>query len=297
MRTLVLLLLLFPAVASAQTASFQFTVTDDKFDLSAADCGTELVVQWTANKGSTATACEDLEIWITPGSSCQEDGPGGTDLLAIPAPNLESGTGTVTFQVDNLPVFNDTDGQCGAQRTSTLSLCGRFSMPQSSGIGLPSCGSNNLVLADKIPVIYDGLPPPAPTLSRVEAQDEALQASVAPKGDTTELFLEWQLASADPAGEWKPTAAVAIGAALRITGLVNDTQYRVRARARDDAGNTSDASNVELGTPRNSAGFFETYKAAGGEETGGCTAVGGGLGSTAGLLAVMALAGLRRARR
>jgi len=60
---------------------------------------------------------------------------------------------------------------------------------------------------------------------------------------------------------------------VTIDGLTNEASYEVVAYAVDAADNASVASEPLLGTPRKTVGFFGQYRAAGGEERGGCASV------------------------
>lgn len=80
----------------------------------------------------------------------------------------------------------------------------------------------------------------------------------------------------------------------RIEGLVNGDTYEVRVFAFSEADNQSDPSLVVTASPVPVNDFFETYKAAGGVEEGGCASGTAGpvaIGAVALLLAALARRG------
>jgi uncharacterized protein (TIGR03382 family) len=73
---------------------------------------------------------------------------------------------------------------------------------------------------------------------------------------------------------------------LVVTGLTNGVTYRLQATVIDAAGNESTPSATVEATPVKSNGLFDAYKDAGGEESGGCAATGGGIAGGAMLAAL-----------
>jgi uncharacterized protein (TIGR03382 family) len=71
-----------------------------------------------------------------------------------------------------------------------------------------------------------------------------------------------------------------------VTGLQNGVMYRLQATVIDAAGNESTPSATVDATPVKSNGLFDAYKDAGGQETGGCAATGGGIAGGAMLAAL-----------
>jgi uncharacterized protein (TIGR03382 family) len=71
----------------------------------------------------------------------------------------------------------------------------------------------------------------------------------------------------------------------RFDGLVNTVTYAVTARTFSKAGNPSDPSDAVDGTPQHVNDFWDTYKADGGRDDGGCA------GGPAGPLALVLVAG------
>lgn len=79
-----------------------------------------------------------------------------------------------------------------------------------------------------------------------------------------------------------------------VRGLVNGLTYGVAVVAYTDAETASEPSNVLTGMPQLTSGFWETYKADGGRETGGCSS---GAAGPVGLLVLAGALSLARRRK
>jgi hypothetical protein len=139
----------------------------------------------------------------------------------------------------------------------------------------------------RLPVVIDK--PGTPTLTSVTPGEEALNVSWdAPSPGQRETY-EVTAVPVDPSLASTVVSGRASAENLRVGGLVNGVAYNVSVRAFSDADNPSDPSNSLQGTPQPVDDFFETYKAFGGRETGGCGNGGVGLLALAGAAALLAL--------
>jgi hypothetical protein len=270
-----LLTLLLCSVPLTARAQLQLGIdSDTSASFSPSGCGRAFSVSWTY--AGTGAACSALTVWLTTGTCGDAPTTGDHQVLSEDAAALlVQRTGTSTFSTTDLPTFDSTaDGgvACGDAVTRTWRLCGYVEVPGFTGFGT-ACGSNNQkVRSSSVTVSYDGLPPDAPTLGAVTSQDGALRASVENvAGDAVEVRLGARVAGSS--GDFALSDRVAVAGStvfVTIDGLENDRQYEVVAYAVDAADNASEASEPLLGTPRRTQGFFGQYRAAGGDERGGC---------------------------
>jgi len=270
-----LLLLAAPLTANAQLQLSINSGTTASF--SPAGCGNSFSVSWSY--AGTTTACSPLTLWVTAGTC--GDAPATGDFQGASedaASLLVQRTGTATFSTMDLPGFKSgSDGgvACGEAVTKTWRLCGYVESPGFTGFAT-ACGSNNQKIRNTSSTVsYDGLPPDAPTLESLQSQDGALRAGVGDvPGDAVEGRVGARLAGS--AGDFRLSERVAVSGDtvyVTIDGLTNEASYEVVAYAVDAADNASVASEPLLGTPRKTVGFFGQYRAAGGEERGGCASV------------------------
>lgn len=119
-------------------------------------------------------------------------------------------------------------------------------------------------------------------------------------GDCTSATL---IAGEDPPAGLADCGSTNSKAATSVTakGLMNGTSYAVAVASEDLVGNTSKLSNVTCGVPQEVTGFYEAYRAAGGEAGGGFFACSfsparGGAYGALGALALAAAALWRRRR-
>lgn len=290
------------AQPSSLTLRFQANTSQNSLSVGRGDCpGRDISV--TYELAASATVCEDLTLFVTTAASCASEPPtanSATDFVidTIPRSSLGAGTtsrtGTLTFDVGELPIFFEGRNACETELEATHRIC---AVTQQPGGTLVNCDSPQALKASPLTVTYDSKPPAAPAL-------------VAPVASGDSVFRP-RLAS--PAAEIndyrvtaRPTAGAADGGTLverasgwtaregiaEIRNVENGVAYTLTAVARDAAGNESQPSVEVLSTPQPTKGFLDAYDAAGGEETGGCTASGGGLVA----VALLAVAGALRAR-
>ncbi len=283
-KAALLSVLLFAVPAAAQlTLQVQGT---DRVGVSPSSCGSQLTANWTA--AFTGTTCSSLEFWATTAATCGDTAAAGDAALATVATPLTATTGQFTFDVSELPSFSGTGGlACGtAGEERDNRICGAVKV--APGI----CGSGETTTkVSTAPVVrYDGKAPPVPVIEAIIPLDGALSVRAVGSGDASILRVELRpLGSTDDFAVRGEYSAQQTG--VRITDLLNDVEYEVRVSALDEAGNVSAPSASGTGTPRQSEGFFGSYKRNGGQEEGGC-------GAAAGAPTVLALlSGLLLSRR
>ena len=268
-------LLLLPSVALAQTTPDLFYVDgkpdNANFTTSAAlvtnDCDHIARITWTPGR----TSCASTRVWLTT-ASCGTD-PGSNDKSLAVSGN------SAAITIRDLPVFQATDGGtavgCPLNTTQPYTVCGNYKVIDS----FSQCNSFQTI--NPATIKYKGSPPPPPTLTEVLDQDSALTVRATTNdADTVHIHVDIRVADAGTnfsldVGDFTPDQT-----GVRVSGLVNGVTYDVQTRAEDAAGtpgNFSDPSNILQGTPVASYGFFDKYKQLGGEDTGGCASVPGGL--------------------
>jgi hypothetical protein len=287
MRFLFVGLLLFASTALGQTLSLtvdNITDTAKVIGLNSEDCGDTLQVRWTFTNG---VACQAMQLWVTTSGSCKDEpGTGDYELQEVPASSVNTpGNLFREIQVDKLPLFTATDGGAGtcstAQVEQTMRVCASTTVQNS----LLQCDTIVRVTSPVL-VRFDTQPPPKPTIDAVTPRDSALGVTVSAEEDAT-ILVTATLLDAD-GGTGTVVASdetTAVEGLANLEGLENGVTYQVIARATDVAGNSTDSDPSE-GTPILSNGFFAAYRGAGGQETGGCGAAGGGLAGGAVLAAL-----------
>ncbi|GEL69787.1 MXAN_2561 family MXYO-CTERM-anchored protein [Myxococcus virescens] len=279
MRLTLVGLLLFASTALGQTVTFSATgdiIQNDQIVVSQENCGLDRTVNWTRVAGN----CDVLHLWLSNESSCT-GAPGAGDLsldeISVTDTRL---TGSVTFNASEALVADGA--KCESQTsTKTFRLCATTRRPLGIGCeeSFTSIGSPS-----NLSFIYDPEPPAAPETPSVTGLDAALSVSVKVPSDA--VFMEVQVLQFVPgedggvgAGEVISTKRqVSSNAVFRMDqGLENGVEYAVQAIAIDRAGNQSEPSPAATGTPIASNGFYQGYLGAGGTETGGCAAAGGGI--------------------
>jgi uncharacterized protein (TIGR03382 family) len=285
MRTLLITAaVLVSTVASAQSQlTLRFANGAETVSVSPGDCASRrIVVTWTS---ALTNPCEDLSLWLAPGTDCKESASAqGTSqsLDSVSRTTLgTSRTGTIEFDVSELP-FSTTGGDggtvsCGVTGVEQeFRICGATRVPESF-----SCTSSTPVTkASPGKITYDAKPPSAPTIKSVAQLDQALRVQVEGTTDVNLVRLEVWL------GEDRVTSKEQGPGSIQVEDLENDVLYQLRAYAIDAAGNVSETAATAEGTPTKTFGFYEKYRLAGGQETGGCGATGGGLAGGA-MLAVL----------
>ncbi|MCY1015329.1 MXAN_2561 family MXYO-CTERM-anchored protein [Pyxidicoccus sp. MSG2] len=287
MRFLFVGLLLFASTALGQTLSLtvdNITDTAKVIGLNSEDCGDKLQVRWTLSGG---VACEDMQLWVTTSGSCKDEpATGDQELQAVAVSSVNSpGNLFREVPVNGLPLFTATDGgtdTCStAQVEQTMRVCASVTVINS----FSQCDTL-IKVTSPVLVRFDTKPPPKPTIDAVTPRDSALGVTVSAEEDST-VVVTATLPNADGGtGTVVSTdETTAVEGLANLEGLENGVTYQVTARATDVAGNSTD-SDPSTGTPVKSNGFFQAYVGAGGQETGGCGAAGGGLAGGAVLAAL-----------
>lgn len=281
MRNLLLLTaVLLSSAASAQTVQLRLSTGQDTRSFGPKTCTGNVSVTWTRS----GTACDQLSLWLTqPGKDCGDSpATGDVSLDAIPRDTFLSQSGTGTFLVDlgQLP-FPTTDGGggCGSlAQDATFRLCGATKTP--SGLYGETCST--VTRATGMKFVYDGTPPAAPSITSADGLDQALLAQVSEPTGATVIELHVLRDGAEVT-----TVRQDVGrGGIRVEELENEVTYQLVAYAFDQAENQSVASEAKEATPTKTNGFMEEYINAGGKETGGCGAAGGGVVGSAVLAAL-----------
>jgi hypothetical protein len=248
-------------------------------------CGSQLHILWgplTVN----GTVCTGPRFWIS-NTACDQEGPTGDDRLLTPEPSTTDRNGTFSFNVNDLPIFNQSDGAvpCGSLSLNRNAyVCGFLKFNSFA------CSTSDQPFhAPAVTIQYRGVPPSPPDISG-SALDGAIEITVNTNtdGNTVHVWLREQ-----GTGDFQDTAQIPSDrTGVRISGLQNQTTYEVYGTYDDGVGNVSAPSQTLALTPLASEGFYGTYRGAGGQETGGCgSALPGALGIP------LALGGYRLLRR
>jgi hypothetical protein len=164
-------------------------------------------------------------------------------------------------------------------------------------------GGTPVAFASASVTISTTIPPP-PVITEVTPGDSALNvtwgagtATTTATGDTYSYQLTADMvgtttAVTDPNAPHLSSMYTSTSA--RFGGLVNTVVYAVTARAFSKAGNGSAPSAAVNGTPLPVNDFWDSYKAAGGRDSGGCTS---GLAGPLALALVAGALALSRRRR
>lgn len=272
----------------------------DTYTFGAGACNDTLTLRWSNTLTfalSNQCGQNPLKLWASAGSSCA-DAPVASDLRFTDVPSTtvdQLRQGNFTVKLSELPDFKSavaTDGgtvlPCGSSTpfTKTHVICGSAEYALPSGIG---CASTTKMAAIPLKLVYDTLPPSAPTISEFTAQDSAVRVGFSVDSDTSTVLVEVKGPTDLDYFEKGETTATATY--IRAEGLTNNTLYDVRLRAKDGAGNVSEPSGEVQVTPIRTVGFWGFYKDAGGTDGGGCST---GLGLAPLLLLAFAF---RRSRK
>jgi hypothetical protein len=305
-------LVLFAAIAAgsawAQTttnlprlAIVQDGTSADTVTIGVSGCNETIPLLWTNTLTFLLTnQCSQspLKIWASEGSSCPES-PGSNDfaIADVPSSTVDAiKSGRTSVRVADLPGFSraaasdgGTELPCGSATpfTKTHVICGSASYALLAGI---SCATATKLAATPLKIIYDTQPPTAPKVTEYAAQDQAVRVGFTVDSDTSKVLVEARGPDdLDYVSRGETTASATY---VRAEGLTNNVVYKVRLRAKDVAGNVSEASDppIEV-TPIQTLGFWGAYKQAGGTDAGGCST---GVGLAPLLLVAFAL---RRPRK
>lgn len=283
MRLTFAVLLLSASTALAQTQSVTFTATGttiqgNEIVVSKADCANDRQVTWTR---TTATLCDTLYLWLSADTCSAEPGATSVTLREISKSDTVT-TGTISLNMSDALVKAGTT--CEAQtENKTFKLCASVRPFNSTNSSCETTATS--IGTPAISFILDPKPPNAPELPGVTGLDSALSVSVTAPSDSSLLRVEVVELVAGEGDAGTETAGDVVASkeqttdntVFRMEGLENEKKYGVRAFALDKAGNQSGASPLATGSPIPSNGFYAAYRQAGGEETGGCGAGGGGL--------------------
>lgn len=280
MRLTLVGLLLFASTALGQAVTFTAAgdiLQGDEIVVSRANCDLDRTVNWTRVAGN----CDVLHLWLSDEASCSgEPGSGDLSLAEIPIANTQL-TGVVTFNAANALAAGGA--ACASQTaTKTYRLCATTRrQAQFTGVCEESFVS---IGTPTYKFIYDPEPPAVPDAPTVTGLDAAL--SVAVKVPSDAVLMEVHVLRFAPGEDGGVGDSEVISTKQQVSantifrmdqGLENGVEYAVQAVAIDRAGNRSAPSDAATGTPIASEGFYGGYLGAGGAETGGCAAAGGGI--------------------
>jgi hypothetical protein len=298
-RLALLLALLSPAAALAQTTPAAGTVVISPATFGSADCTSttaKVGLTWTSSSTPVAGANEIYRVWVSTDTSCPSTGTptGATQLPGeLPGGDIAAVTATQSY----LPTLTRSDfitkaGITGITRCTTDKTIYVCVQHLASGGTAKDVATGNALLQVE--------PPPVPINVVVSPGDSA-------------LFVGWEAGTKKPDGTTSTVAAVSynvtavaqanaldtrtknsVNTSYRIDGLVNDRTYGVTVASVSAGGNVSAATNAVFGTPLLVNGFWEQYTDAGGHEPGGCGGGPAGLVALLGVALALALRGLRR---
>jgi uncharacterized protein (TIGR03382 family) len=280
MRNLLLLTAVFlSSAAFAQPVQLRLSNGQETLSFGPKTCSGRVSVTWTR---TSTIICEQVSLWLTqPGKDCGDSpATGDVSLDAITTTVLQqSSTGTFLVDVSLLPFpITDGGGGCGSlTQDATFRLCGATKL-----LGGLANECTTVSRASGMKFVYDGTPPAAPVIEDAQGLDEAVLADVSEPTGATVIELH---VSRDGAEVTTVRQDVGKGA-IRVEGLENEATYQLVAYAFDQAENQSAASEAKEATPTKTNGFMEEYVNAGGKETGGCGAAGGGVVGSAVLAAL-----------
>lgn len=289
MRLVLAALLLAPAVAFGQLG-ISLTlegVSDPSAPLvkAGSSCEDTVRVTW-AIPAIGASACDELQIWATTAACGDRAGTGDTTIAEYTQAELFSvNQATESVLVRELPNFTAERVCPAADKEDTVRICATVKTQNALG----QCDQFVRELSEP-EIIYDPVPPAVPTIAEITPLDGALSVQVELPEDAPSFVLEYSTSGSGftQRGPFSSNPA-------RLDGLENNTEYIVRAKAVDEAGNVSTESAELRGTPVLTEGFFGRYREAGGLENGGCSTAGGGL-SLLGAAMALAAGALRRRR-
>ncbi|AGC44268.1 fibronectin type III domain-containing protein [Myxococcus stipitatus DSM 14675] len=289
MRHIFVVLLLTASTALGQSVTFTgAAIQDGEISVSLDDCAKKIPVTWT----KTGTLlCGDLTLFLTKGSCSAED-PGASGNKVLKTIKQSDSITTEAIELQMSVVLAEGGLTCAAQTANVVyKLCASTKV-QTISTGLCPDKPSSVGKPD-VNFILDPIAPEAPPAPAVTGLDSALSVSVAPTSDTTRLKVEVvEMTQGDDGGVATPGEVVRSkeqvtpNNVFRMDGLENGKTYGVRAIAFDKAGNQGKASELATGAPIASNGFFDEYVDAGGQETGGCGAGGGGLAVGAAMAAL-----------
>lgn len=289
--------LLLPALASAQTTSSAFTITetnDSDQKVNIAECqgapADGLIFHWTVPNftvsGTFALIASDQSACPTGSSSTAHNVTIADGISATTASGSYPQSGNV-----NVPtLLSQLQINCNGAATAVY-FCVNYAPGTGAAVANAVTGSLALDLAV----------PPVAVISTVTPGDSALNVTwtisggSATDGGTVGQASSYEItATSQLDGGDKHTITVTGGNSARIGGLTNGTPYDVTMVAISPGGNRSADSAPVAGTPQQMEDFWRLYRDSNGREQGGCAT--GAAGALA-LILVVPLALRRRRRR
>ena len=272
----------------------------DTYTFGPGACGDTITMRWSNTLTTNVASCSQnpFKLWASETDCADTPGTGDKRYDDVPAATVQGiRAGSWTLKLAELPGFANvpTDGGtqavCGSTGLSkTHHICGNIEYTLFTG---QFCGTTGTKLAaHSFKLVYDTLPPTAPTITSSAAEDKAVRINFEYDSDTSNVTVEVRESSDAGEGEYRQlNETVATNKLIRGSGLQNTVAYDVRIRAKDAAGNVSEPSDAVTITPIDTLGFFAYYQEKGGTDAGGCST---GLGLIPTLIGLWAL---RRARK
>lgn len=307
-RAWLIVLLAMPAIVAAQTAptpsagQITFpTVVHSGTDgfINAAECvGGTIELSWAPEASTTVITGYQLYATNktgTTGSCPKTNGDkGDTSLLAGPVGVIITNDLTnpmldVEFATSLIATQALGSGACDNTSDVNIGLC----IQATNGGADVATARGTLTLSRSAPN--------APASASASAGENALRVSW-PESQGNPA-VEYYIAEALTGPSIDPTQTATVSGSsgpvgtneARIGGLTNGVIYEVRVTAYSTADNASDPVFAGTASPAPVNDFWETYRAAGGREQGGCASGAGAAGALA-LLAIASLVALRRRR-
>jgi len=269
-RLLYLCLLGVSAAAGAQTLTLSFSSgAEQDWVVGSAACANTFDIHWRYVSGTRMACSSGLKVWASPHSCADTDSR--VDLFSIASNSAEFLTGYRNMALSSLPGFGGEPqcGELGIQRRHYI--CAEVALADSMG----NCNNNPEKLsADPISVVYKTTPPPAPVMKGAEGYDGRATIHFSAPGDYLKEVL-LLLSTEEGDNPLKGKQEEPSRGSVSVSGLEDGVLYTFFLRTVDKAGNTSPPSApIEVTTVRTD-GFWDIYKAKGGEN-GGCHSAGQG---------------------
>jgi len=279
MRLTLAVSLLFASTALGQSVTFSGTaIQSNEIVVSKDDCTNTRQVTWTR---TGTLSCDTLYLWLS-NDTCT--GTPGADDVSLKDIAQSDATSTGTLSLKMSDALTKVGRTCAdVDKEVSFKLCATTKKLEGE-ITTTCADTESSVGTPSVTFRYDPLPPGAPDAPAVTGLDSALSVAVTAPSDATQLRVQIVTLTAGEDGG-TPTAGEVLSTkdqttdntTFRMDNLENGVEYGVLAYALDRAGNVSKASALATGTPIPSNGFWDAYIGAGGKETGGCGAGGGGI--------------------
>ncbi len=265
MRFLVGLSLVVPFAAFGQSLNLKVNGVGDTSSAPALTTN-NCTDTFQVNATQVGATCSGPTYWITTSSSCGDSPSSANFDLTFDVDSF----GNKTIAVSDLPFFRGADGgiPCPRAATQDHKVCGTFTTPTLSGC-------TTIVHQSSSPTVrWKGAPAAVPSIDSVSPKDGAITVGLSITG-TDALLIRIEVAVSGT-GQFGQVASIsATQPSYDIKGLTNNVAYDIQVRSEDTIGNLSAYSPIATATPVASAGFYDAYRQAGGQDMGGC----GGLGA------------------